>query len=125
MNLENIALITMLSLFVLEVLRGTYAHSKVSLNDWVINVISLAQENLIRPLFALALATAAGRHRQRCISGAFITGSSRTGRRAPDAVGGGRHARGARLKARARRSVVDGRSRQWQTGVNAYRAQKN
>jgi sterol desaturase/sphingolipid hydroxylase (fatty acid hydroxylase superfamily) len=59
MNLENIALITMLSLFVLEVLRGTYAHSKVSLNDWVINVISLAQENLIRPLFALALATAA------------------------------------------------------------------
>lgn len=56
MKLEYATLIIMLTLFILELFRGAYSSKNVSLNDWVINILSFAQENFIRPLFALAIA---------------------------------------------------------------------
>lgn len=58
MKLEYLTLITMATLFTLELFRGTYRRDKVTLNDWVINVTSFLQENFIRPIFALAIAAA-------------------------------------------------------------------
>jgi sterol desaturase/sphingolipid hydroxylase (fatty acid hydroxylase superfamily) len=43
-------------LLILETHEGAYSREKMSRNDWMINLVSLFQDNLIRPLLAFSLA---------------------------------------------------------------------
>ena len=58
MPLEYAVLVIMAGLFVIELFKGSYRRSKVSANDWIINITSFLQDNMIRPLFALGIAIA-------------------------------------------------------------------